>query len=158
MKPIGCFIGMFFFALNVASLPAQTIIDELQTQTDPSKGVIRIESDPAISALIGKPSVLPDEDGRSEVSERSGYRIQVLMSRSEKARAEATSKQAAIRNAFPELPAYLLYEAPNWRLVVGDFVTREEANLIKQRLQREFPEFGKEMYIISDKIKIPVEW
>jgi hypothetical protein len=156
MKRIGFFIGILVVALNGASLPAQTLIDELQSQTNPLDGVIRIESDPAITALIGKPGVLSGGDGRSEVTDRSGYRIQVFMS-NDPARSDAASKQAAIRSAFPEFPAYLLYEAPNWRLVVGDFFTREEANLAKQRLQREFPQFGKEMYIISDKIKIPVE-
>ncbi|MDR1526714.1 MAG: SPOR domain-containing protein [Dysgonamonadaceae bacterium] len=144
---------------NGNPLHAQTIIDDLQSQIHPSDGVIRIESDPAITALIGKPGVRPDANGDSDFTERSGYRIQVFMRNGNdpSVRPEATARQASIRSAFPELPAYLLYEAPNWRLIVGDFITREEANMIKQRLQREFPQFGKEMYIISDVIRFPVE-
>jgi hypothetical protein len=145
--------------LNVNHVRAQTIIDDLQSQTDPSDGVIRIESDPAVTALVGKPGARLDVNGSSDFTEWSGYRIQVFMGNGNdpKTRTTATDRQMSIQNTFPELPAYLLYVAPNWRLVVGDFMTREEANLIKQRLQRVFPQFGKEMYIVSDIIRFPVE-
>ncbi|MDR2682800.1 MAG: SPOR domain-containing protein [Dysgonamonadaceae bacterium] len=144
---------------NGENLHAQTIIDDLQSQTDPSDGVITIECDSTLMELIGQPGALSDANGHSGIIDRSGYRIQVFMGNGNDpgARPEATSKQAAIRNAFPELPAYLVFVAPNWRLLVGDFMTREEAHTVMQRLQREFPHFGKEMYIISDKIRLPVE-
>jgi hypothetical protein len=149
----GAMLGMM-----LATASAQTIIDDLQMQEDPSEGVIRIESDSTVTALIGKPGALLEAGGVYGSAERTGYRIQVFMGNDPRsARAEATAKQSSIRNTFPELPAYLLYESPNWRLLVGDFMTREEANIVKLRLQREFPQFGKEMYVISDKIKVPVE-
>lgn len=137
---------------------AQTIIDDLQWQTHPSEGIISIESDPAITALIGKPASMGGALAFGDFMERTGFRIQVFMSSDPRtARSEATARQSAIRLAFPELPAYLLYEAPNWRLVVGDCAARAEADLIQQRLQKEFPQFGKEMYVVSDKIRVPGE-
>lgn len=140
------------FLLFCTSIHAQTIVDELQAVTNPADGVIRIESDPAITALIGTPN------GAGGVSERPGFRIHVFRGNDPgKARGEATSKQTAIREAFPELSTYLVYEAPNWKLLAGDFFTREEANLVMQQLQKKFPQFGKEMYIVTDKIKIPLE-
>jgi hypothetical protein len=144
-------------ALLASPARAQTIIDDLQAQTNPSDGIIRIASDSAITALIGKPnSAVNRLDSLS--SDRNGYRIQVFMGGNARdSRTEATAKQTAIRSEFPELPAYLFYDAPNWRLLVGDFMTREEANIIKLQLQRKFPHFGKEMYIIADTIKIPLE-
>jgi hypothetical protein len=154
-------IFFFIFVLclcNSIISQAQTIIDDLQSTTNASEGVIRIESDPAITALIGNPSNHIDPNKNYDFIEQSGYRIQVFMGNSPgKARSEATSKQAAIKAAFPDLPTYLMYESPNWKLLAGDFITREEANLVKQQLQREFPNFGKEMYIIVDKIKLPIE-
>ncbi|GHT88057.1 hypothetical protein FACS189474_2500 [Bacteroidia bacterium] len=144
------------FSLN--SIQAQNIIDDLQSITNASEGVIRIESDPAITALIGTPNNHIDPNKNYDYAERSGYRIQVFMGNSPgKARSEATSKQATIKESFPDLATYLIYESPNWKLLAGDFITREEANLVKQQLQREFPQFGKEMYVIVDKIKLPIE-
>jgi hypothetical protein len=152
------FFAVLLCALHVAPVCAQTIIDDLQSQTDPSDGIIRITSDSTVTALIGKPSSRNSAHHPSGFLERSGYRIQVFMGGNPReARSEATVKQTAILSEFPELSAYLLYEAPNWRLLVGDFMTREEANIIKLRLQRQFPQFGKEMYIVADKVKIPVE-
>jgi len=145
-------LWIIFCALSINSIHAQTIIDHLQSQTNASDGIIRVEADSTTIALIGKPN--SGWDGSSNFTERQGYRIQVFMGNNpQKARAEGTSKRSAIQSAFPELPTYLLFESPNWRLLVGDFMTLEEANLVKQRLQKEFPQFGKEMFIVSEKIK-----
>jgi hypothetical protein len=151
-------ILLILFSLN--EMQAQTsIIEDLQSVSSLSEGVIHIESDAAITALIGTPSSrVSSTSGTSDYAERTGYRIQVFMgSAPSTARSEASSKQAAIRNSFPEIATYLTYNAPNWKLLAGDFLTREEATIFKQQLQREFPQFGREMYIVVDKIKIPVE-
>lgn len=139
-------------ALNIH---AQTIIDNLEAQTNASDGIINIECDSAIVALIGSPVASSTSENGGETITRQGFRIQVFMgSKPGAARAEATSKQNAIKESFPELPVYMAYIAPNWKLTVGDFTTREEANLVKQQLQRAFPEFGQEMYIVSAAIKM----
>ncbi|MDR1683139.1 MAG: SPOR domain-containing protein [Candidatus Symbiothrix sp.] len=138
----------------VLNISAQTIIDELQANVDSSEGVIRVECSPAIAALIGTP-IPSSAENREETITRPGFRVQVFMgSKPGAARAEATSKQNTIKEQFPELPVYMTYNAPNWKLTVGDFTTREEANLVKQQLQRAFPEFGQEMYLVSATIKM----
>ena len=134
-------------------MQAQTIIDNLQSRTNASDGVIQIECPPSIVALIGKPNSQIAASSADFV-ERNGFRIQVFM---EKTRAEASSRKSAIESAFPELSADLQYVAPNWVLRVGDFLTREEANIYIQRLRKEFPGFGKEMYVVADKIKLFIE-
>ena len=143
-----------FCLLSVNNLHAQTIIDDLQSQTKASDGQIHIECAPSIIALIGKPnSQMIASGNNANFVERNGFRL-VFMS---KERLEATSKQSAIQSAFPELSTDVRYEAPNWRLLVGDFMTTEEANIVKQRFQKEFPKFGKEMYVVSDKIRLLIE-
>ena len=148
--------GLFFCIVSLCSIQAQTrITDDLQARTSASEGVIRITSDPAITALLGTPA---NQTSSYDYIERKGYRIQVFMgSNPNSARGEASSKQASINAAFPDYATYLTYEAPNWKLSVGDFLTREEAAVFKQQLQKEFPAFGKETYIIVDKVKIPIE-
>ena len=143
-------------AFNASNIHAQTMIDELQSQAKASDGVIRIECDSSIVALIGK----PNGGGNTDFVERPGFRVQLVVwggTDAQKARAEANSKQTVIRNAFPELSTSLKYDAPNWKLLVGDCLTREEAGGIQQRLQKEFPQFGKEMYIVADKIRLYIE-
>ncbi|MDR0412905.1 MAG: SPOR domain-containing protein [Dysgonamonadaceae bacterium] len=153
---------VFSFLLLVAGfgcLRAQaTIVEELKSDANPADGVIRIESDAAITALVGMPNSRLIAAENHDYIERAGFRIQVFMGNDHQtARSEASSKQASIREIFPELSTYLIYEAPNWRLLAGDFAYREEAVIFQQQLQKRFPQFGKEMYIVADKIKFPVE-
>jgi hypothetical protein len=41
-------------------------------------------------------------------------------------------------------------------LRVGNFKTRTEAEEAMQELRGSFPSFGKEMYIVVDEVKIPI--
>jgi len=148
---------LFLFALSFVSIQAQkTIIDSLESQSSDSNAVIRVVSDLSISALIGKPSA------RSVNStgpiERTGYRIQVFMGNDPgTARSDASSRRSSIESAFPHTATYLTYEAPNWKLVVGNFLSREEATIFKEQLQKKFPQFAKELQITVEKIKFSVE-
>jgi len=140
-------------AVGCGHLTAQTIVDDLQTHTKATDGQIRIECDPAIAALVGRPGAVAFADEQNAT--HAGFRIQVFMgNRPGQARAEATAKQKAIQEQFPELASYLNYVAPNWKLTVGDFLTRKDAETVKQQLERAFPSFGKEMYIVAEKIKL----
>jgi hypothetical protein len=150
------------FLLSLGVVQAQdSIIEALVSQDSASSGVIEIESDPAITALLGKSngssaSVRPAVNSETAIVKTKGFRIQAFMdSDRTKSRAEAFNRQGLIRAAFPDTEIYVSYIAPNWRVFVGDFLTREEATAFKALLQREFPEFGKEMYIIADQINIP---
>jgi len=165
MSPKSFFCVLLFGLFNVLFLQAQNkahIIDDLQSNTNASEGSIRVVSDPAITALLGKPSSqAKSQEGTGDASnfvERTGFRIQIFMGNNPNtARSEAYSKRTSINTSFPDLTTYLSYEAPNWKLLAGDFVTREEATVFKQQLQREFPQFGKEMYIIVDKIRVSIK-
>jgi hypothetical protein len=144
---------------GLATIGAQeTIIEALETPLM-NEGLIEIDCDPAIAALLGKPSsrVKSDSDNY-DVIKTNGFRILVFMGNDpKKSRVEAFDKQSLIRSIFPDMGTYVTYNAPNWRTLVGDFMTQEEASLFKETLLKEFPQLGKEMYVVTDKINIPVE-
>jgi len=87
----------------------------------------------------------------------SGYRILVFMSNDPKMVKTLTHKGNLIKGAFPDISVYTGYTAPNWKLLAGNFRTKEEADVAKQKLQRAIPELGKEMYVVPDKINIPLQ-
>ncbi len=161
-KNISFLVVLFCFFYTCVQLQAQekaaNIVQDLEVVRSDWEGVIHIESDTAITALVGNPNTHINTSGNFGFVEKTGFRIQVFMGNNPgSARSEASSKQEAIKEAFPETSTYLTYEAPNWRLFAGDFVSREEAAVFKEQLQKAFPQFGKEMYIVVDKIKIPIE-
>jgi hypothetical protein len=151
--------SLFICLQSFSSLQAQeTIVDALKTSTG-NEGAIDIESEPEITALLGKPSNKVNAGTEKyDIIKTSGFRVQVYMGNDQKrSRTEASDKQTLIKATFYDVNTYLTYDAPNWKLLAGDFVTREEAVLFKEVLQKEFPQLGKEMYIVTDRINVPVE-
>jgi hypothetical protein len=154
------FILTFFLASSAWNLlwAQETIVEALETPLM-NEGVIEIDTDPAITNLLGKPSFNTKADlGSNDVIKASGFRILAFMGNDpKKSKAEALDRQNQIKAVFGEVETYILYDPPNWRVLVGDFVTREEATFFKETLQKEFTQFGKEMYIVADKINVSVE-
>ena len=133
-----------------------TIIDELETSV-PGEGVVKITADPKIKELIGL--LLPEISADKEnFITTKGFRIQVFMSNDRTARGEITAKINLIKEVFSdsEIAVYDKYDAPNWKLLAGDFLTREEADVFRQKLQKTIPQLGKEMYVVQDNIKISI--
>ena len=159
------FLFVVCWVVVCASGQAQTIIDELQSAPRASEGVIYVAGDSAINALIGTPSgkivalnTLADSIAAAEMAAADsagyvwGYRVQVYSGNQQQARAEAQTRQAAVRQTFPNVSTYLTYNAPNFKVTAGDFSTRDEAEAFKQQLARTL-KFGREAFIVSTKIK-----
>jgi hypothetical protein len=77
-----------------------------------------------------------------------GYRIQ-LFSGSE--RNNANALKTKFLKLYPETPAYLIYQQPYFKLRVGDYRTKIEAQNIFYKLQDDFGQ----VIIIPDKINPP---
>jgi hypothetical protein len=50
------------------------------------------------------------------------------------------------------MPVYTLSEPPFWKVRIGNFETREEANHYKTVLLQLFPELVGSTYVVPDKI------
>jgi len=139
-----------------------TILEELQSTSDGSKGVIRVTSDPKIAGLIGavwtKDSL--SVDSKLPTIRLSGYRVQVFSGNDpRRSREETLSKKQMLEELFPGLTTYVNYISPRWTLRAGDFRTKEEASVCLQELKRAFPSFGKEMYVVKEEwVNIPVNY
>ncbi|MBQ7042237.1 MAG: SPOR domain-containing protein [Muribaculaceae bacterium] len=108
-----------------------------------------------LSSRLNKAIEITDvsHDNAVEKQYISGYRIQIFSdNNSRTAKNEAKSKSLLISEKFPELRTYITYNAPFWRLRVGDFRTLEEANDIVVKLKEEFPKFSKEIRVVRDRI------
>lgn len=97
------------------------------------RGSLNVEQDSRIEKLIKKQQSLYNLD-----STMSGYRVQIFMEIGNDAvrHAEAVKKQ--FTNAFPEIPVYLSYEQPYYRLRVGNFRSRIEAEKYLRLIKPQF--------------------
>ncbi len=68
-----------------------------------------------------------------------GYRVCIFFDNSQNARAEAMEARKIFEEHFPEIPLYMVYENPYFRVTVGNCLTIEEAIILKGRLAAHFP-------------------
>lgn len=81
-----------------------------------------------------------------------GYRIQVL---STGKREEAFNAKAVLLVNFPDQKAYVMFQSPNFKVRIGNYLKQEEAEKFRKQLAFLFP---KGAYIVEDAIEyIPVE-
>jgi hypothetical protein len=52
---------------------------------------------------------------------------------------------------YPELKAYLLYQAPYFRLRVGNFINRKDAENYQRKLSKEFKQ---NLFIVNDVVEV----
>ena len=83
---------------------------------------------------------------------RSGFRIQIFDSNARGARNEAQGRKRAVERRFSKMRAYVTFDSPYWRVRVGDFHTRAEAEHALTELRRSFPGSGASFRIVRDRI------
>lgn len=76
-----------------------------------------------------------------------GYRVQIFIG--DRSTAEATRRSFLTQH--PDIPAYLSYLAPNFRVRVGDLRDRVAAEQAKENLKAEYPG----LYVVPDRIEWP---
>jgi hypothetical protein len=84
-----------------------------------------------------------------------GYRIRVFSGNQQtRSKNRCYSIQSYINQEMPELPTYVAFKTPNWRVSVGDFRTSEEASSMLAQLRKAFPGYAKDMFIVKEKINL----
>jgi len=116
------------------------------SQSD-TTGVV-VKKDPRIDMLIKKQTEINEVASRNARSTAPGFRIQVISTNN---RAKALEAKTKVYQQFPELKAYLLYQSPNYRLRVGNFKDRMEAETYLEDMKSIFP---TGIYIVNDRIEV----
>lgn len=143
---------------SVQEEKVKTIFDALQ-EPGRGKGDVVIHQSEAIRQLVGarKHGTGVEHTDGDAFLVLEGFRTQVFSGNNQRlSKDEALDKEKKIKELFPELTTYVTYTAPFWRLRVGDYRTHEEAYHVLRQLSASFPSFAKEMYIVKEKIRIPL--
>lgn len=88
-------------------------------------------------------------------SSSQGWRIQCYSdNNAKKVRDVANSRAREIAYQFPLYRAYITYRAPMWRLRIGDFRSRSQAEQVLKKMRKAFPKISREMTIVRDRINL----
>lgn len=117
---------------------------DIQTAT------VVVHKDPRIDALIKK-KIAINKATTNVARTTRGFRLLVINTNN---RNEAIAAKTKVYTYFPELNAYLQYQAPYFKLRAGNFKTRDEAERYRKAMTSMFP---KGVFIINDIIEIKPE-
>ena len=116
-------------------------------QVDSSSSVT-VNKDPRIDLLVNKQIEINEVTTRNSRRSAAGYRILVISSNNRNKVIEVKTK---MYREFPELKAYMMYQSPFYRLKVGNFRERSEAEDYLSQIQRIYP---TGVYVVTDTIEV----
>lgn len=98
------------------------------------QGSLTIVQDPGIAKLVG---IHMEASSKSKVID--GFRIQLYLGSNNNAKKEATEAKTRLLSLFPNERPHVFYDAPFWRVQVGDFRSKNESLSLYKKLKPEFP-------------------
>ena len=111
-----------------------------------NEGYVIIGQDQRIEELIQKQKEIHSIDNTID-----GFRVQIFMESGNDAVEHANAVMEEFKANYPDFPIYLVFGQPYYRLRVGDFRTRLEAEKMFQTLSQEY----KKAFVTSDRIQLP---
>lgn len=160
------FIFLFIPFWAVAQNVGGSIVDELNS-TKRGQGNIKVLQDETVqkvlseryansSGMSGSSTKVFDPNARYRTVR--GFKIQAYSGNNQaRSKSIAHSRESQIKEMFPEHETIVEFSSPFWRLRIGNFLRRDDAEVFLQELKKAFPSYGKEMYVLADVVKIPIE-
>lgn len=138
-------------SIPVDSVPADT----LAQQADTSQQIILL-TDAMPNVTVHQDSLVRQllydkvSGHEKEEVETDGYRVQIYSSNNQQmAKLEAIRLEKDMRDKL-DVPIYVTYTPPFWKVRVGNFATYEDALDFKNGFVREFPELIGDTYVVRD--------
>lgn len=130
---------LFAFTLIVTGASAQ------------DTSAVVVHKDTRLDLLLKKQGEANADIRKANARTARGYRLLVINTNK---RNEAIAAKTKVYTNFPELKSYLVYQSPFFKLKVGNFRTREEAQQYQKSLGVFFP---KGVFVVPDTIEITPE-
>lgn len=109
-------------------------------------GVLILNQDSRIDTLLMKQRQIHANDSTID-----GYRVQIFMESGNDALRRADSVKNKFSEKYPDVPIYLVFGQPYYRLRIGDFRTSLEAENMYQRVKKKY----RNAFVTADRINLP---
>jgi len=104
---------------------------------------LTLETDTLLPDLVERHKYL-----NKQIESIDGYRVQIFTA---SRRYLAQQQRAKFEAMYPEIQSYLSYEDPYYKIRVGDFLKKREADLFNNQIREEFPD----SFVLSSKVLPP---
>ncbi|GHV44045.1 hypothetical protein FACS1894180_4830 [Bacteroidia bacterium] len=122
----------------------ENVFDALETPDDKTSAKVTFFQDEKIETMLLHKNA-------ATVSGATVYLVQVFSSNQRTAKNEAASIERQLRNNFPNANVQVNYTSPFWKVRIGKFATREEANKFRQEVIAAMPNQQSQIYVVSER-------
>ncbi|MEE4176133.1 MAG: SPOR domain-containing protein [Bacteroides sp.] len=81
----------------------------------------------------------------------TGYRVQIYADAGNQSKLRTQRRKAEFDTKYPGVESYIIYDAPDFKLRVGNFRTRLDARRFLEKIARDY----ESAYIVVDRIEYP---
>lgn len=154
------FLTIFIFGCKVV-LSAQNYTDTTFCIVDvlnATEGVKIVQPD-GLTERLKKSAIVPADMSTNTKSENAqvnsrnrggAYRIEVFSDNSRGAKNQANARRRIVQSRFPEYPAVLVFESPFWRVKVGNFSSRSDAEAVMAEIKNALPAYAPYMRVVRN--------
>ena len=106
----------------------------LNVNAQKRRGTIQIVGDRKVTDLVNT-----HVEFNERVKTIPGFRIQIASETGSNSKAKAFSVKEKFLQEYPEISAYLVFDEPNFKVKVGDFITKLDAFVFMQKIKSQYP-------------------
>jgi hypothetical protein len=139
---------MRLFLIIISFFIIRPIIAQTAGYAKDSVFTVIVHKDPRFDELAAKQAEINKRSQVTAAGRRNGFRIQAANTQN---RDEANAVKAELLRRFPDEKCYLLYQAPNFRVRIGNFLTQKDAFHLRRLISAMFPQKG--VFIVPDIIE-----
>jgi len=143
-----CMKILRFFTVLLIAFFAKSQQTAAQNKSGIDSNSVIVHKDPRVDILVKKQAQINEETTKEGRRTAKGYRLLVINTNK---RDEAIAAKTKIYTYFPDLKAYLIYQSPYFKVKVGNFKDRKDADEFRKELSTLFP---SGVFIINDIIEI----
>jgi hypothetical protein len=135
------FLSTVIFLFLLGIFPGNTSAQKADTIT----GTLQINQDMRVNVLLNKHIEI------NQVKQTiDGFRIQVFFDSGNNSKSKAQAALDEFVARYPKIMAYLTFKSPNYKVRVGDFRTRLDAQRFLNEIIADYPN----AFIITDQINL----
>ncbi|MBN2172557.1 MAG: SPOR domain-containing protein [Bacteroidales bacterium] len=107
---------------------------------------VQVIQDPRVDTLLAKHRYLNQNKPGIE-----GWRIQIFFESGNYSKRLAIEAKSAFVEKYPDIPAYVIFHEPYYKVRIGDYRTRMQAEKFLKQIEQEYPN----AFVVNDEINFP---
>lgn len=142
-------IGIFFILFSLSVSAQESGYNHVQTTQESDSTILQnlhVMQDARIDTMLKRYNAMNKRKNGTD-----GYRLEIFFSSGIHAKEKAMEVKTEFLKNFPDVPAYLIFTSPDFKVRVGDFRTRDDALALKDRIKRLYPN----AFLAKDIIQFP---